>query len=113
VVVIVASVSLLILSAVMAVTAIWLLKANRVEPTSLAPLEVMGDPNWHSADPRERQMILDEVRPDPLRQVTRQPLPVETPIASSSVDRSYEPLPVVVQGHSAGMTPPGSPFPRR
>jgi hypothetical protein len=113
VVVIVASVSLVILSVVMAATAIWLMKANRAEPTSLAPLEVMGDPIWQKADAQERQIILDEVRPHPLREVARQPLPAELPIDEDSMRLTYEPLPVIVQGRAAGMTPPGSPFPSR
>jgi hypothetical protein len=113
VVVIVASVSLVILSIVMASTAVWLMKANRAEPSSLAPLEVMGEPIWQNADSLEREMILDEVRPDPLRQVGREPLPAELPISDDPMTISYEPLPVIMQGRAAGMTPPGSPFPGR
>jgi hypothetical protein len=113
VVVIVASVSLVILSLVMAATAIWLMKANRIEPSPLAPLEVMGESIWQDADPVERRMILDEVRPDPLREVAREPLPAELPMTNGSRDLHYEPLPVIAQRPPADLSPPGSPFPRR
>ncbi len=112
-VVIVASVGLLILSVVMASTAIWLMRANRREPAPLAPLEMMGDPTWQNADAVEQQMILDEVRPNPLREVARQPLPAELPESDDVTARSLEPLPVIVQNHATGTTPSGSALPDR
>ncbi len=91
VLVIIAIVSLVVLAVVMAATAIWLMKSNRWEPAPLAPLEMMGEPAWNDADPLKRQLILDEVRPDPLREVAREPEPAEDPVLRDPSD----PLPVI------------------
>jgi flagellar basal body-associated protein FliL len=91
VLVIIAIVSLVVLSVVMAATAIWLIRSNRLEPAPLAPLEMMGEPDWQQADPAERQLILDEVRPDPLREVAREPEMAQDPVPRDPSD----PLPVI------------------
>lgn len=91
VLVIIAIVSLVVLAVVMAVTAIWLMKSNRWEPASLAPLEMMSETVWHEADLSQRRLILDEVRPDPLRPVARVPELAEEPVLRDPSD----PLPVI------------------
>ena len=93
-VVIISIACLVILSLVMAGTAIWLMRANRLEPEPLAPLEVMGEQRWQGADPEERAVILDEVRPDPLRVVAREAEPAQDPVLRDSSD----PLPVIAHG---------------
>jgi hypothetical protein len=92
VVVIISVVCLVTLSLVMAYTAIWLMKANRLEPEPLAPLEMMGEQSWQAASADERQLILNEVRPDPLREVAREPEPAPDPGPRDPSD----PLPVIV-----------------
>jgi hypothetical protein len=42
----------------------WLVRSTRVDPDVLAPLEVMGERSWRSADPVRQRRRLDEVRPD-------------------------------------------------
>ena len=101
VLVIIAIVSLVVLSVVMASTAIWLIRSNRWEPAPLAPLEKMGDPDWMHADPNDRQLILDEVRPDPLREVARIPEPAEDPVPRDPSD----PLPVIAPAMFRTHTP--------
>jgi hypothetical protein len=78
----------------MAGTAIWLMRANRLEPAPLAPLEIMGEQRWQGADPVERAVFLDEVRPDPLRVVAREAEPAQDPVLRDPCD----PLPVIADG---------------
>jgi hypothetical protein len=101
VLVIVAVVALVVLSVVMAATAVWLIRANRWEPAPLAPLEIMGESDWQRADPSDRQQILDEVRPDPLREVTRVPEPAEDPATRDP----FDPLPVIAPVMFGAQTP--------
>jgi hypothetical protein len=108
VVVIISIACLVTLSLVMAGTAIWLMRANRLEPEPLAPLEVMGEQRWQGADPKKRVEILDEVRPDPLRAVAREPEPAHDPATGDPCD----PLPVIVGGtriEGSAVSPTSSP----
>lgn len=42
----------------------WLVRSTRVDPEVLAPLEMMGERGWRSADPVLQRRRLDEVRPE-------------------------------------------------
>lgn len=54
---------LVALGVILVVLAVWLRRATRPDPRSLAPLELMGQRRWRRSDPVWQRRSLDEVRP--------------------------------------------------
>lgn len=55
---------LVVLGVALVMLAVWLVRATRVDPEVLAPLERMGERTWRSADPVYQRRELDELRPE-------------------------------------------------
>ena len=84
---------LVVISIVMAATAVWLWRANREDPAPLGPLEMMSHPMWMQAEESDRRVLLDESRPDPFRQVGREAEEAEVPAPRDPSN----PIPVIPQ----------------
>jgi len=67
-------VGLALIGVALILLALWILRQTRSDLEVLAPLERMGDGDWKKRDPSTQRRMLDEVRPDGARPLTREPM---------------------------------------
>ena len=67
-------IGLVVIGVVLILIGVWILRQTRSDLEVLAPLERMGDGDWKRRDPSTQRRMLDEVRPDGARPLTREPM---------------------------------------
>jgi hypothetical protein len=74
---------------------VWWWRGTRPEPSALAPLEVMSDKKWASANSQDRQRLIEDHRPDgaqPLRIAPKFLEPVDLSVLAKASATDFDDL---------------------